>query len=134
MPRFVAPLSLALLGPLATAAHAEVATSGLRETRCALAVHFDGPLVTVRETHDLVGDGPTPAAGRYQFTVPTGAAVTDATVQLGRRTATAIPVLAETLDGGARRPTPWPWPPTPACSAGCAASTTATWSRRSCTR
>jgi hypothetical protein len=100
MPRLVAPLSLALLGPLATAAHAEVATSGLRETRCALAVHFDGPLVTVRETHDLVGDGPTPAAGRYQFTVPTGAAVTDATVQLGRRTATAIPVLAETLDGG----------------------------------
>jgi hypothetical protein len=78
-----------------TVAHAELV--GARESSCALAVRAAGPIVTVTETHALVGADATPTEATYRFDLPAGAAITDASVAADGSTASALVVTAEAI-------------------------------------
>lgn len=93
--RVVVALVMVLAPLSAKVAHAELV--GARESACGMTVRAAGPIATVTETHALVGADATPAEAVYRFALPTGAAITDATIAIDGATASAVTVTAEAI-------------------------------------
>ncbi|MEZ4401130.1 MAG: hypothetical protein R3B06_13985 [Kofleriaceae bacterium] len=101
-PRSLVALAVVVVAAATGAARAADLSDG-RETACTMTVRTLGPVATVTEVHDLVGDQPTALEARYQFELPPDAAVTDATVTVG----TARPIASVAVPADAlATPTP----------------------------
>lgn len=86
------PMIVLALGASAGAARADLLHA--RETACRMKVELHGPIATVTETHELVGE----IEASYELALPVGAAVTGARITPpGRRESVAIAVSAPSL-------------------------------------